>query len=70
MKEIWYLFIGLFLALAFFVISTMTMPPMEKTVGKKYDINGTIYSCRKGFYFNPEMKTCYVEKSKNKNVDF
>ena len=61
MKEIWYLFIGLFLALTFFIVSIITMPPMEKTVGPQYDINGSIYSCRKGFDFNKTTKTCNLK---------
>ena len=61
MKEIWYLLIALFLSLGFFVVSTMTMPVMEKTIGPEYDVNGTIYSCRKGFDFNISSKSCYLK---------
>lgn len=62
MNEIWYMLIALFVALSFFVISTMTMPPMEKTIKPSYEVNGTSYSCRKGFSFNKKTLTCVLNE--------
>jgi len=60
MNEIWYLTIALFLSLSFFVISTIT-PPQTNNIKRVYELNGTVYGCKKGLVFNKEKLICEIE---------